>query len=75
MTTPGPPKLHAAIEERHQKLLNNLAWGQQKPLIQALLDMVADLYDKHGDLAIYAIISRRLDLIDMLKVSARQKEE
>lgn len=61
------PRLAAELTpEQHQKLLQILPHGMQKPLFQAIVQGVLDLYDKGGLPAIGAIVSNHIGITQVV---------
>lgn len=57
------PRLAAEITpEMHSRLMKIMPRGLQKPLFQAILQGVFELYDRGGMIALGAIISRHVDV-------------
>lgn len=61
------PRLAAELTpEQHQKLLQILPHGMQKPLFQAIVQGILDLYDKGGLPAIGAIVSNHIGITQVV---------
>jgi hypothetical protein len=63
------PRLAAELTpEQHSKLLQILPHGMQKPLFQALVSGVLELYDKGGLPAIGAIVTGHISITQIVSM-------
>ena len=62
------PRLIIEItQEQHDNLQRLIRWGSLRPVMSALVDTLIDIVEKHGEIAIAAIISKDFNVLDRLK--------
>lgn len=65
----APPRLSVDLtEEQKSRLSNAVPWGLMKPLFQSIVEQIVEIGEKYGELGIYAIISKKFSLVEMLRV-------
>lgn len=61
------PRLTTEISEELKERIDKIPWGTRRAILQRLLEEVMDLYDKHGMIALAAIVSGELKVIEHMK--------
>ncbi len=69
------PRLSVEITPEQAKKLNNLIpWGQQRAVISALVDELVDILEKHGAVAIGAVLAKRISFLSMVEAKEKRDE-
>jgi len=58
--------------EQYSRFIRLVPYGSKGRLLVKVLDVLLDTIEKHGDLAIGAILSDKVSVIDLLKVKEAQ---
>jgi hypothetical protein len=70
-----PPRLTIEISEaQEQKLRRLIPHGTKKYLFSAIIDDLIPLLELHGEMAIAAILSRKLKLVDWAQSLKEEKD-
>jgi hypothetical protein len=67
------PRLTVEITEQQQEGLKKLKWGLRKPLFHTIIDQVIEIVSEYGDLGVYAITSKKVKLLDIMKASEERE--
>ena len=54
-------------DERFKKLQDLVPWGVKTQLFLVIIDDLIDVLEKHGPMAVGAILSKKVKLVDILK--------
>ena len=52
--------------EQYKKLSNLIPWGQQRAIISTIVDELISIIEKHGQLAIGAILAKKVKFLDIV---------
>lgn len=64
----NPPRLNVDISEEQDKALRDLIpWGQKHHLFSAIVDELIEVIKEHGEMAISAIVCKKIKLIDIMR--------
>lgn len=62
------PRLIVEItQEQHDKLQRLIRWGSLRPAMSILVDTLIEVVEKHGEIALAAIISGDYNILDKLR--------
>lgn len=62
------PRLSIELtEEQHKKISALIGWGQQRAVFSVLVDELINLIEEHGQLAIGALLSKKVSFLDTLR--------
>ena len=71
---PYRPRLAAELRpDQHARLIEIIPRGMQKPLFQALVDGILELYDRGGMQALSAIVGKYLDVNQVAGIGLQYK--
>ncbi len=62
------PRLTVELRPDQLRVRNIFSFGQQRAVFSTIVDQLIALHDKHGDMAIAAVQTGDVSIIDLLKV-------
>lgn len=62
-------------EQQRDKLQKLLPWGTMTRVYSVLTDQLIEALEAHGEFTIAAIVSKRVNILDMIKAANPEKNE
>lgn len=68
------PRLNVDItEEQDRKLRKLIPWGLKHQLFSIVVDELIEILEEHGEMAIGAILAKRIAVLEILKAKERKR--